>query len=78
MDESNFFVETKGNMCILNFKDVEESFFSYTMSSNDNHFKNKVAKYLDWPAYIRSACMAGGILIMPSDTTLGMLALLES
>jgi len=76
MDESNFFIDTEGNMCILDFEDVgrlPESFASYTMTSEGKPFVVEVAKYLDWPTSpnIHSMAIISAILKTLGDATLG-------
>ena len=75
-DVSNFFVDTKGNTCLLDCEDVgllPASFASYTMCSTLQPFATEVAKYFDWPisSNINSMIRIGGILWMIADPTLG-------
>jgi hypothetical protein len=57
MDESNFFLDTEENMCIIDFAEVAllpESFASYTMPKN-NPFANEVVKYSNlWTRNLKS------------------------
>jgi hypothetical protein len=76
MDESNFFLDTNGKMCIVDFEMVgllPESFASYTVHSKLDNFAREVAGYLDWspsPNHY-SMARAGVILNTVGDTTLG-------
>jgi hypothetical protein len=76
MDESNFFLDTEENLCIIDFAEVallSESFASYTMSNN-NPFIKEVAKYFDlWTRNLKSMYRARELLLMISDRTLGTL-----
>ncbi len=77
MHESNFLVDTEGNICILDFEDVgllPESFVSYTMSSDDP-FVEMVVKCLDWPTSpnLHSMARIRAILNTSSNTTFGTL-----
>jgi hypothetical protein len=76
MDESNFLLDTNGKMCIVDFEDVgllPQSFAKYTVHSEHSHFASEVARYLDWPrsSNLHSMAIAGGILNMMGDPTLG-------
>jgi hypothetical protein len=76
MAESNFLFDTNGKMCIVDFEDVgllPESFANYTVLSGRSHFAKEVARYLGWTpsSNLESMAMAGGILNMLSDPTLG-------
>ncbi|KAE9397353.1 hypothetical protein BT96DRAFT_921549 [Gymnopus androsaceus JB14] len=72
MNVSNFFVDTKGNTCLLDCEDVgllPASFASYTMCSTLQPFATEVAKYLDWPisSNINSMIRICGVLWMIDD-----------
>jgi hypothetical protein len=76
MDETNFFIDTTGKMCVVDFEDVgllPESFASYTVHVSSNLFVKEVAKYLDWSrsSNLHSMVRAGAILHTISDPTLG-------
>lgn len=76
MDESNFFVDTEENMCILDFENVgltPQSFASYTMSTSDSPFASDVTKHSGRSASLNLYSMGrtGVILMMSTDTTLG-------
>ena len=75
MDESNFFIDTKDKMCMVDFEGVgllPQSFASYTMHSNA--FAKEVASYLDWSPTLNLSSIgrAGQILKTSGDETLGM------
>jgi hypothetical protein len=75
MDESNFFIDTNGKMCIIDFEDVgllPESFASYTVHLRRNPFTSEVVKHLDWSVSpnLRSMARAGGILKASGNETL--------
>jgi len=77
MDESNFFLDTNGKMCIVDFEDVgllPESFASYTVHLVSDLFIREVAGYLDWSLSpnLHSMAVARAMLNMISDSTLGM------
>ena len=77
MDESNFFIDANGEMCLGDFKSIgllPESFASYTMYCYRDPFVIEVAKYLDWSRSpnLYSMARACEILQKMGDPTLGM------
>jgi hypothetical protein len=76
MDESNFFIDTNGRMCVVDFENVgllPEFFASYTVHVSSDPFVMEVAQYLDWPRSpnLDSMIRASVILRTISDPTLG-------
>ncbi|KAA1478094.1 hypothetical protein DENSPDRAFT_657798 [Dentipellis sp. KUC8613] len=78
MDASNFFLDSSGRICMLDFEAIgvlPESFASSTMHMNSGRpFVHNVARYLDWPEppHLQSMAQAAYILAMIADPTLGL------
>jgi len=75
MDESNFFLDTEGKLCLIDFQEVSllpESFAAYAVWKRDP-FVKKVAECLNWPTHnVKSMGSARGFLMTMSDITLGL------
>ncbi|KIY43485.1 hypothetical protein FISHEDRAFT_78345 [Fistulina hepatica ATCC 64428] len=77
MHETNFLVDDKERVCIIDFGDIgllPESFASFTVHSIGSPFVQGVAGYLGWQVTPNLASMhrAAGILIMIANPTLGL------
>ncbi|TDL24555.1 hypothetical protein BD410DRAFT_786067 [Rickenella mellea] len=75
MDESNFMLDLKGRLCLLDFSHVgllPESFAVYTVKIL-KPFVREVTKYLSWSSpNLASMSRVGEILVMAGDSTLGL------
>jgi hypothetical protein len=78
MDESNFFIDANGKICLIEFNDtclLPESFASYTVHLNSEVFIEEATKHLYWlPSSdlpVHSMVRAGTILHTVNDPTLG-------
>ena len=74
MHEDNFFLDTEGKLCLIDFESVAllpESFGNCALASSDP-FVKKVADCLNWSTHnLKSMGTAMGLLTMIGDETLG-------